>query len=256
MVPMAAGRLAHSVWTAARNRQLCWPTGTGGRRSTASRRTVERSPSAPTTRSNSPPPPSLKVTCTGPSSRSKDRMARPSAPAHRHAGLRAGRRGTGRGRGPMAPHSSPRSISARRRPRWSSSRWRGISTAPGGHRWFQAQCLQGADAVRWQVNAGPGHLPAAGPLDHLGASPAWPSTLASARPPSPAPTTRICACFIPSPQWLTCPLSARVLAARTVFRCRARPGVLPAGCRLPVARVGRCRDAAPPGVARPAPRLG
>jgi hypothetical protein len=36
---------------AARNRQLCWPTGTGGRGSTASRRTDERSPSAPMTRS-------------------------------------------------------------------------------------------------------------------------------------------------------------------------------------------------------------
>jgi hypothetical protein len=158
--------------------------------------------------------------------------------------------------GPMAPHSSPRSISARRRPRWSSSRWRGISTARAATAGSRPSACRGADAVRWQVNAGPGHLPAAGPLDHLGASPAWPSTLAGARPPSPPPTTRICACFIPSPQWLTCRLSARVLAARTVFRRRARPGVPPAGCRLPVARVGRCRDAAPPGVARPAPRLG
>jgi hypothetical protein len=42
---------------------------------------------------------------------------------------------------------------------------------PGGHRLFQVQRLQGADAVRWQVHAGPGHLPAAGPLDHLGGEP-------------------------------------------------------------------------------------
>jgi hypothetical protein len=32
---------------AARNRQLCWPTGTGGRGSTASRRTEGRSPVDP-----------------------------------------------------------------------------------------------------------------------------------------------------------------------------------------------------------------
>jgi hypothetical protein len=127
---------------------------------------------------------------------------------------------------------------------------------PGGHRWFQAQCLQGADAVRWQVNAGPGHLPAAGPLDHLGGEPGLAQHSCERQATKPGSDHQDLCVFIPSPQWLTCPLSARVLAARTVFRRRARPGVLPAGCRLPVARVGRCRDAAPPGVARPAPRLG
>ena len=189
--PSSTVQVVTSGGQATRKRQLCCPTATGGRRSPASRRMAECSPSAPTTRSNSPSPPSSKPMPTGPSTRSSEPTVRPSRTGT--PSRRTWCRSTlGRARhGPTSPHSSRRSMSASSRPRWSSRRWLGIGAAR------LATAASRPSARRARTPLAGRYMPVPAPFQASarsitsGANPACRSALASARPASPAPTTRI-----------------------------------------------------------------
>jgi hypothetical protein len=153
---------------AVRNRQLYWPTETGGRGSTASRRTEGRSPVDPDDQVVMATAAVVEADLDGP----VEVLQRPDGAAQLHRQALAEdlvQLGPGQGQaGTDAPPQLMEVDVGEQVPAVVEEALTGDPGPTGGHSALQAQGAQGTDTVGGQVDASPGATPAGFSFDHLG----------------------------------------------------------------------------------------